>query len=309
MRTLFLYLLLTLPGIAVSQVIQAQPVSDSTAIDSTYLGMLSELLVTARRSATPRLESPEAIGAVSVNTIRRHQYRSSPEALAAASGVFLQKTNHGGGSPFLRGLTGNQTLLLIDGIRLSNATFRYGPNQYFNTIDVFSLDRIEVLRGNGSVQYGSDALGGTIQAFSHDAVLAATPTWGGTVLLRGATQGMEQSAHGRLNFSSSRIAATGGLSYRHFGDLVGGDSTGRQSPSGYPEFDVDVKARFVLSPSTQLVAAHQQVHQWQVPVFHKIQLENFAENAFDPQRRQLDPCRVCPCDRRKILRGNRRRLD
>ena len=47
---------------------------------------------------------------------------------------------------------------------------RYGPNQYFNTIDVFSLDRMEVLRGSGSVQYGSDALGGTIQAFSHELI-------------------------------------------------------------------------------------------------------------------------------------------
>ena len=59
-------------------------------------------------------------------------------------------------------------MLLVDGIRLSNATVRYGPNQYFNTIDVFSIEKIEVLRGGGSVQYGSDAIGGTIQTFSHE---------------------------------------------------------------------------------------------------------------------------------------------
>lgn len=74
-------------------------------------------------------------------------------------GVFVQKTTHGAGSPFVRGLTGNQTLLLIDDIRLNNSTFRYGPNQYLNTIDAFTLGRAEVLLGSGSVQYGSDALG------------------------------------------------------------------------------------------------------------------------------------------------------
>ena len=78
----------------------------------------------------------------------------------------MQKTNHGGGSPFIRGLVGNQVLVLIDGIRLNNATFRYGPNQYLNTIDSWQIERIEVMRGSGSIQYGSDALGGVVNIIS-----------------------------------------------------------------------------------------------------------------------------------------------
>ena len=53
-------------------------------------------------------------------------------------GVWVQKTNHGGGSPFIRGLVGNQILVLVDGIRLNNATLRYGPNQYLATVDPVS---------------------------------------------------------------------------------------------------------------------------------------------------------------------------
>jgi mono/diheme cytochrome c family protein len=55
--------------------------------------------------------------------------RTTPEALADAAGISVQKTNHGGGSPIVRGMMGNLVLALVDGIRLNNATSRYGPNQ------------------------------------------------------------------------------------------------------------------------------------------------------------------------------------
>ncbi len=129
---------------------------------------LDEVVISANRYGSAKLKTPEAINRVDYKTIQKFLPNNTPAALRLTPGVFVQKTNHGGGSPFLRGLTGNQTLLLVDGIRLSNATTRYGPNQYFNTIDVFGIEKIEVLRGSGSVQYGSDAIGGTIQTFSHE---------------------------------------------------------------------------------------------------------------------------------------------
>lgn len=277
---------------AITQQINAQALKDSLPADSLYRETLTELVVTARRTPAPRFNTPEAIETLREKTIRRQQYRTSPEALQATPGVFVQKTNHGGGSPFLRGLTGNQTLLLIDGIRLSNATFRYGPNQYFNTLDVFDIERFEVLRGSGSVQYGSDALGGAIQAFSREAELYDKPQWSSEALLRGATHGMEQSVHAGLQYGGKRAAFAGGLTYRDFGDPVGGDTTGRQTPGGYTEFDFDVKAKFALSTKSRLTIAHQNARQKQVPVFHKVQLENFALNEFDPQLRRLTYARL-----------------
>ena len=49
----------------------------------------------------------------------------------------MQHTNYGGGAPIIRGLVGNQILVLVDGIRLNNAVYRLGPNQYLNTIETF----------------------------------------------------------------------------------------------------------------------------------------------------------------------------
>lgn len=270
-----------------SGLIIAQEVSSIPARDSLPSQTLGEVVITANRYGSPGIKTPEAIKVLDKNSIQNFQLRTAPEALLLSPGVFVQKTNHGGGSPFLRGLTGNQTLLLIDGIRLSNATFRYGPNQYFNTIDVFSIEKMEILRGSGSVQYGSDALGGTIQAFSHELLTSEKQTWGSTLRSRIATQGMEQSLNGVVSYSNKRVAFRAGATWRNFGDLIGGDTTGRQTPTGYREVDFDLKGRIVLSPLSDITIAYQNVHQSNVPVFHKVALENYAINKMDPQKRDL----------------------
>lgn len=261
---------------------------DSISVHDTLLSRtLSEVVITANRFGSTGINTPEAIKIAGEPAIMKNQLRTAPEALSITPGVFVQKTNHGGGSPFLRGLTGNQTLLLIDGIRLSNSTTRYGPNQYFNTIDVFSIEKMEVLRGSGSVQYGSDAIGGTIQAFSHQLRTTDEALWGSSLLTRFGTHGMEQSIRGGITFSNSRIALRSGISLRNFGDIVGGDTTGKQSPTGYREFDYDLKGKIILSERTSATILYQDVNQMNVPVYHKVALENYAINKMDPQKRKL----------------------
>jgi hemoglobin/transferrin/lactoferrin receptor protein len=253
---------------------------------------IDEIVITANRTSSYRINTPEAIKVVDNELADKYQIRTAPEALQLTPGVFVQKTNHGGGSPIIRGLTGNQTLLLIDGIRLSNATYRYGPNQYFNTIDVLGIEKIEVLRGSGSVQYGSDALGGTIQAFSQDVTTSDEPLWHGTLLARVASRAMEQSLHTDVTYSGRRSAFRGGVTGRNFGDIIGGDTTGRQSPTGYQELDFDFRGLIKLSKSAGLTMAFQNVHQYEVPVYHKIQLENYSVYMMDPQKRQLGYIRL-----------------
>ena len=262
--------------------------NDSVPVNDSILPhILSEVVITANRSASRRFTTAEAIEVLKSKAINQNQLRSAPEALSNTPGVFVQKTNHGGGSPFVRGLTGNQTLQMIDGIRLNNATYRYGPNQYFNTLDVLSLESIEVLRGSGSVQYGSDALGGTIQAFSKDVAFNESRKWGSSMLTRFFTQKMEQTIRADVNYRSTKAAFRGGISLRNFGNLMGGDTTGIQSPSSYHELDFDVKGKIRLSSSSVLTLAYQNVHQEDVDVYHKVELENYAVNKMDPQNRRL----------------------
>ncbi|MGH7163851.1 MAG: TonB-dependent receptor plug domain-containing protein, partial [Planctomycetota bacterium] len=114
-----------------------------------------EVVVTATRTERAEVATPAFVSTVPSTELVRRGARTTPQALAEEPGVLVQETNLGGGSPFLRGLTGNQILVLVDGVRLNNSAFaRFGPNQYLNTVDPFSLESIEVVRGPGSVQYG-----------------------------------------------------------------------------------------------------------------------------------------------------------
>ncbi|HEX5761080.1 MAG TPA: TonB-dependent receptor [Thermoanaerobaculia bacterium] len=83
------------------------------------------------------------------------------EAVAGAS-----KLGDGADSvPALRGLGRGRTLILLDGARVT-AERRAGPSATF--VEPASLASVEVLRGPGSVVYGSDALGGVLNAISRD---------------------------------------------------------------------------------------------------------------------------------------------
>ena len=246
--------------------------------------LLSGIVVTANRAERRVFSIPATISSVNEKYIDTHLSRTTPEILMGTAGVFVQKTNHGGGSPFVRGLTGNQTLLLVDGIRLNNSTFRYGPNQYFNTIDPFSVSRIEVLKGEGSVAYGSDALGGTIQVFTKDPIFSSG--FRGNIHGRLGTQNIEQTGRAEISYGTKNVAVMADFTKSNFGDLPGGKNTGIQNSSGYREQMGNFKAIFKIKKGMWTLA-HQYFEANDVPVYHKIKLENFKINQFTVQKRNL----------------------
>lgn len=246
-----------------------------------------EVVVTAQRQGHDAYNLPVVTTVLDAKYLKNRIARSVPEMLFEAPGVFLQKTNHGGGSLFLRGLTGQQTLLLVDGIRLNNATFRSGPNQYLNTLDPAWLFRIEILESSGASEYGSDAIGGVVNVITHPLQYAAQTTFQPEASVKWMSGAMESSAQAALTGSGKRWAFRAGGAYRQFGDLIAGKGLGKQSPNGYDQWSLEAKALFQLNSHVSITAAYQDLQQQDVPVYHKVQLENFAYNSFDPQRRQL----------------------
>ena len=258
------------------------------ALDADRLRVTEGVVVTGRLVQPTGASTPRAVAVVTADDLERKQPRTTPEALDETAGVWVQKTNHGGGSPIIRGLAGNQILVLVDGIRLNNSTFRYGPNQYLATVDVFSLDRIEIVRGAGSVLFGSDALGGVVNVVSRPPELIASGRRvSGRGLVRAVSSGMEQSARVDGALASRRLGVRGGVTVRRFGDLRAGAGLGVEAPSGYDEVAGDARLLFALSPSTTVSAGWQHVHQTDVPRFDQVRQRGFERWSFDPQVRQL----------------------
>jgi len=247
---------------------------------------LANVVVSASRQQISTLKTPYSVSVFQQKDIEKLASRATPDMLSNIPGVFVQKTNLGGGSAFVRGLTGNQTLLIIDGIRFNNSTFRYGPNQYLNTIDPSIISKVELLKGSGSVQYGSDALTGVVNFFTLQPEFTARKTFGGQLSARVATEGMELSEQFKMTYSSENTGIVFVGANKQFGDILRGGGLGLQRPTGYNEWDYFGKIRQQLSKIWVLEGLIQATQQTQVPVFHKVQLENFKINEMDLQKYQ-----------------------
>lgn len=224
---------------------------------------LPEIVVTPMRSDAAPQDVPYTSVVIDREDLQANAPRTTPDALKGLPSVMVQKTSYGQGSPFLRGFTGFRTLMMLDGIRLNNSVFREGPNQYWGTVDPWSVDRYEVVMGPASVLYGSDAVGGAVNALT-----LPPPAWTGqpayerNLSYRGATADESHQARagirGRL---SEALGFTAGYTWKSFGDLEGGDDVGQQHKTGYDENDLDLRADYQLATDTTLTLAHQSVDQ------------------------------------------------
>lgn len=122
-------------------------------------------VVTASRAAEAINIVPGSISVITNDQLHQSAVNELPNLLrqeAALSVVELggygQQT-----SIFTRGTNSNQTLFLLDGMRLNPATSSIANVQFLDTSDI---SQIEILKGPASVQYGSDAIGGVIQLVS-----------------------------------------------------------------------------------------------------------------------------------------------
>lgn len=254
--------------------------------DTSYV-YLDSIIVKSRMLQKNKLNLPYSLVQKNTEAIKLGNYRTTPEALMGSSGVFVQKTNHGGGSAFIRGLTGNQTLLLLDGVRINNATFRYGPNQYLNNIDLYTINQIEVYKGTGSVEYGSDAIGGVIHLHSYMPSYNQQRKWSSSTLLKYIGQNMEKTARTTVQYAQKNFAIQSGITLRDFGDLVGGKNVGIQSPSGYGETGINTIAKIALNKAGEMTISSRFFIQKDVPIYHKVLLESFKVNKIAKQARNI----------------------
>jgi hemoglobin/transferrin/lactoferrin receptor protein len=147
-------------------------------------GPISEdIIVTATRTQVLTTETAVPASVLGREQIDRKAannvgdiFRTLPGTSTVNEGAFQVR-------PRIRGLDSNRVLILIDGERLNNSrTSTAQSGVETGLIEISQVESVEVVRGSGSVLYGTDALGGTINIITRD-----TPARRGGGMRFGAT--------------------------------------------------------------------------------------------------------------------------
>lgn len=115
----------------------------------------------------------QQVNVISEEAVRQRATNVLAQVADEEVGLSLQRTSPTIGAIFVRGLTGKNVAVYVDGVRYTTAAGRGGINTFFNLNEPSDLRAVEVLRGPNSAQYGSDSLGGTVSLVSRN------PTFGG----------------------------------------------------------------------------------------------------------------------------------
>ncbi|HHH55166.1 MAG TPA: hypothetical protein ENK91_16005, partial [Bacteroidetes bacterium] len=202
--------------------------NDNTVLLVPVNNALEEVIIIGRNNQFLEDIIPET-KVISTKDIQVTESKSTADALMMSGSVFVQKTQFGGGSPVLRGFEANRVLLVLDGIRMNNAIYRNGHLQNSITVDNFSLKRIEVIFGAGSLNYGSDAIGGVIHFKTKDPVFNII---NGKYKLRYSSAANEKTGYMAFNYGADKVSNLFIFSASSFGDL----RAGNRRPKDYPDF-------------------------------------------------------------------------
>jgi vitamin B12 transporter len=123
---------------------------------------LATVIVTATRTPDDIRTLGSSVDQITADDLAREQITSPAAALGAVPGTPLFANGASGSdvSLFTRGSDSDQTLILVDGIRLNDANTDY--NVFLGGARLGATDTIEVVRGPQSTLYGSEAVGGVV---------------------------------------------------------------------------------------------------------------------------------------------------
>ncbi len=150
--------------------VQAQELDRQESVQDD--AQMETVVVTATGFEQKITDAPASISVISQDEIQSRPFTTLLDAVKYQEGVDIGSTRDktGQGSISMRGLTGDYTLVLIDGKRQNNHGDIYpnnfGGNQFNHIPPQDAIERIEVIRGPASTLYGADALGGVINVIT-----------------------------------------------------------------------------------------------------------------------------------------------
>lgn len=218
--------------------------------------LFREVTVTAKRYAATAADIPAAGEIFHADTPRFATAQNAGEVLAQTQALFIKE--YGGLSGLktvtLRGASEGQVLVLEDGFRLNNPQ---GGWVDFNLLPALSVEKIEVVRGGASAQYGSEAVGGVIHIRTLPPPERFTPRAEYTLGSYGTN-----AARFSLGQRFGKLAAIAGYGRLHTeGDYPLGVKTafGLEN-NAFAREDFYLRSDYGFSSQTRLSAFHKDIH-------------------------------------------------
>lgn len=176
-------------------VIKAIRVDGATTlnIEMQLTGPREQITVTASGNEQSTFEAFQTVTSLDTTRIAEKANPSLGEVLDREPGVGKRSFGPGSARPIIRGFDGDRVLVLQDGVRVGALGSQSGDHG--EPVDVLSLERIEVLKGPATLLYGSNALGGVVNAisghdeYSHSGVRGYITALGGTANAQGGISG------------------------------------------------------------------------------------------------------------------------
>ncbi len=160
---------------------------------TTIAQQIPQVLVTATRMEQAVTETLASTTVLTREDIRDTQAPDLPTLLRSAVGIEVAQSGGSGAnaSVFMRGGNSNHTLILLDGMRINSATT---STTALERLTLDQIERVEIVRGNVSALYGSEAIGGVIQLFTRQGA-------GTTGLSGSVTVGSRNTKSGNVNLT------------------------------------------------------------------------------------------------------------
>ncbi len=210
---------------------------------------VEEIVVTAGRRAQPLNEVAKSISVISATELLDRQYVFVADALQDLAGVSLNQTGSFGGSASIsiRGNATDQTVILIDGVQINDASSPGGGFNFAN-LDPNGIERIEVLKGPQAVLYGSDAIGGVVNIITK----SGQDGLGGNAYAEYGSYNSLRTG-GTIYGGTEKLSATLSASYTDSDGISAADSAnGNTEDDGYKNLTLRTKVTAKLSEAASL---------------------------------------------------------
>jgi len=133
--------------------------------DSLRTTQLSEVVITASKFPKSKNETGKVLTVIDAEELNRAAGKDLAQVLNEQVGLVVNGANSSMGkdkSVYLQGAKSEYTLILIDGIPLTDPSSVSGGAYDLRLLSLNQVERIEIMKGSQSTLYGSDAIAGVI---------------------------------------------------------------------------------------------------------------------------------------------------